>query len=318
MTRSAIVAAAVLAFWSLTGAAHAQRIPYAKDEIVPPTSEWSARVKAAAPAKATVDAEKRTVLVFSLHTGYEHKAIPHVNRVFQVLGEKTGAFETTVTYDIEDLAPESLSRFDVLVLNNNCSVGPRRNLFLDELERNPRYAELSAGDRQARSDALEESLLSFVAGGQGLVVVHGAPTLLNNSEPFTGMVGGSFEYHPPNQEVTLRPVDESHPLTAAFRGKGPFIHRDEPYCFTGSYDRLDFRPLLAMEVEGLEDPRGEVGDQVRYVSWIRPHGQGRVFYCSPSHFPASYESPTMLQFLLDGIQYAAGDLSVDDSTPARP
>jgi type 1 glutamine amidotransferase len=54
---------------------------------------------------------------------------------------------------------------------------------------------------------------------------------------------------------------------------------------------------------------------VRYVAWIKPHGKGRVFYCSPSHFPESYESPTMLQFLLDGIQYAAGDLECDDSTP---
>ena len=45
------------------------------------------------------------------------------------------------------------------------------------------------------------------------------------------MVGGAFDYHPPNQEVTIRTVDEKHPLVAAFRGKEPFVHRDEPYCF---------------------------------------------------------------------------------------
>jgi type 1 glutamine amidotransferase len=70
-----------------------------------------------------------------------------------------------------------------------------------------------------------------------------------------------------------------------------------------------------MDVEGLEDPEGRVGDRPRYVAWIRPHGQGRVFYCSPSHFPESYASATLLQFLLDGIQYATGDLRCDDSTP---
>ena len=48
---------------------------------------------------------------------------------------------------------------------------------------------------------------------------------------------------------------------------------------------------------------------------IKPYGEGRVFYCSPSHFPESYESATLLQFLLDGVQYAAGDLKCDDSTP---
>ena len=315
MSRTAVWIAFLLALPGFLRVAHAERIPYAQTEIVPPTDEWSARVAAAAPARATVEAERRKLLVFSLLTGYDHKVIPHVDRVLALLGDKTGAFETTVSTDIEDLRPERLAEYDALVLNNNCSIGPRRNLFLDELERNPRYAELTAEQRQARSEALEQSLLGFVAAGKGLVVLHGAPTLLNNSEGFTGMVGGAFDYHPPNQEVTLRPVDESHPLVAPFRGKGPFVHRDEPYCFKGAYEKLDFRPLLSMDVEGIEDPKGRVGALPRYVAWIRPHGKGRVFYCSPSHFPESYESATMLRFLLDGIQYATGDLKCDDSTP---
>jgi len=158
-------------------------------------------------------------------------------------------------------------------------------------------------------------MLDFVAGGKGLVVVHGAPTLLNNSAKFTEMVGAAFDYHPPNQEVTVRPVDQNHPLVAAFRGKGPFIHRDEPYCFTGPYKRLDFRPLLSMDTQGLNDPQGRAGEIVRYVAWIKPYGDGRVFYCSPSHFPESYQSATLLEFLLDGVQYAAGDVPCDDSKP---
>ncbi len=305
----------LLAFATVQGVAHAQKLPYAPNEIVPPTPEWSAKVEAAAPAKATVKAEKRKVLVFSLRTGYDHKVMPHVDRVMEILGEKTGAFEPTITVDIEQLMPESLAKYDVLVLNNNCSKGPRRNLFLDVLEGSSKYKDLTAEQRQEKSDALERSLLDYVAGGKGLVVIHGAPTLLNNSAKFTAMVGGAFDYHPPNQEVTVRTVDENHPLVAAFRGKGPFIHRDEPYCFKGAYEKLDFRPLLSMDVEGLKDPQGRAKAMTRYVAWIRAHGKGRVFYCSPSHFPASYESATMLRFLLDGIQYAAGDLKCDDSTP---
>jgi len=198
MSKSALSIASLLVFSAFLGTAHAQRIPYAQDEIVPPTPEWSARVEAAAPAGATVEAEKRKLLVFSLLTGYDHKVIPHVDRVLEILGDRSGAFEATVSVDIEDLGQESLAKYDALVLNNNCSAGPRRNLFLDELESNPRYAELTAEQRQARLDALEQSMLAFVAAGKGLVVLHGAPTLLNNSEAFTGMVGGAFDYHPPN------------------------------------------------------------------------------------------------------------------------
>jgi type 1 glutamine amidotransferase len=315
MLKPTHLAACALSLALTLGSAHAEKIPYAQNNIVPPTPEWSAKVEKAAPEKATVDAPCRKVLVFSLRTGFDHKVMPHVDRVFEILGKKTGAFETTVTVDIEQLTPENLAKYDVLVLNNNCSKGPRRNLFLDELEDNPKYGDMTEEQQQAKSDALEQSMVDFVAGGKGLVVVHGAPTLLNNSAKFTGMVGGAFDYHPPNQEVTVRTVDEDHPLVAAFRGKGPFVHRDEPYCFNGAYEKMEFRPLLSMDVDGLKDPRGKVGDLKRYVAWIKPHGEGRVFYCSPSHFPESYESSTMLQFVLDGVQYAAGDLKCDDSTP---
>jgi type 1 glutamine amidotransferase len=300
---------------ALAGAVRAEKLPYAQTKIVPPTPEWSAAVREKAPAKPTVEAPKRKLLVFSLRTGYDHKVMPHVDRVFEILGEKSGSLEATVTVDIEMLAPQKLAPYDVLVLNNNCSKGPRRNLLLDELEAGAKYEGMSESEREAKSAALEQSMLDFVAGGKGLVVVHGAPTLLNNSAKFTEMVGAAFDYHPPNQEVTVRTVAEDHPLVAAFRGKGPFIHRDEPYCFNGAYEKLDFRPLLSMDAEGLKDPKGRAGDMVRYVAWIKPHGEGRVFYCSPSHFPESYESATMLRFLLDGVQYAAGDLKCDDSTP---
>ncbi len=312
------VSGALRLLWlaGLAGAlARAEKIPYAKSDIVPPTPAFVASVEKNAPAKPTVVAAPRNLLVFSLRTGFDHRVMPHVDRVFEILGRKSGAFKTTITTNLEWLIPEHLAPYDVLVLNNNCSIAPRRNLFLDELETNATYASWTAAQRQAKADALEESLLNFVASGKGLVVIHGAPTMLNNSPRFTAMVGGAFDYHPANQEITIRPVDESHPLVAAFRGQGAFIHRDEPYCFKGAYDKLDFRPLLVMDTRTLRDDQGRIGQRTRYVAWIRRHGEGRVFYCSPSHFPESYESPTLLRFLLDGVQYATGDLKCDDSKP---
>jgi type 1 glutamine amidotransferase len=292
-----------------------ETVPFTGTEVVPPTQQWEAAVRASAPAEPTVVGPRRKLLVFSLFTGFNHKVIPHVNRVFEILGDKSGAFETTISVDIESLTPERLNPYDVLVLNNNCSKGPRRNLLLDELETNPKYSELTDDQRQAKSDAIERSMLDFVSAGKGLVVIHGAPTLLNNSAEFTRMIGAAFDYHPPNQQVTLRTVDKDHPLVAAFAGKEPFIHRDEPYCFKGAYEKQEFRPLLSMDVEGIQDSRGRVGDMARYVAWIKPYRKGRVFYCSPSHFPESYTSGTLLQFILDGVQYAAGDLKCDDSAP---
>ena len=62
------------------------------------------------------------------------------------------------------------------------------------------------------------------------MVVHGAIVMQNNSMPFSEMCGGSFDYHPRQQEITLQLVDPKHPLVKAFEGK-PFVHVDEPYLF---------------------------------------------------------------------------------------
>jgi type 1 glutamine amidotransferase len=311
--RTLLISASLLAAAGALPGRTAERLPYARSDIQPPTPEWAASVARNAPAQPTVKAPARRLLVFSLYTGFNHKVIPSVDRMFQILGRKSGTFTTVVTRDIEALTPERLAGFDVLVLNNNCSKSPRRNLFLDELERNTRYQDLTPAGREQKAAALEQSVLDFVAGGKGLVVIHGAVVMQNNSPKFTAMIGAAFDYHPPNQWVTVNVVEPDHPLVAAFRGHTPFIHRDEPYCFKGAYDRFDFHPLLQMDNSAIKGFRKNDAAKTHYVAWIKRHGKGRVFYCSPSHFPESYESPTLLRFILDGVQYAAGDLKCDDS-----
>ena len=281
---------------------------------------WAAQVEKHAPPRPTAEVqsgEPRKALVFSLATGYQHSVTPYVDKVFQMLAQKSGALTVTISRDIEDLSAEKLRSYDVLVLNNTCSVGSRRNLFLDVLESDPRYKELSAAQRQEKATAFEQGLLDFVRGGKGLVAIHGAPTLLNNSAEFTKMVGGAFDYHPPCQQVTVRVVDPDHPLVAAFRDQGPLVYQDEPYCFAGAYNDHDFRPLLSFDNQAVNDAQGRFDDQARYAAWIRPYGKGRVFFCSPGHVPDVYTSPALLRFVLDGTQYAAGDLRCDDTKPAQ-
>jgi type 1 glutamine amidotransferase len=291
----------------------AEKIPYASSKITPPSPEYCAKVESAAPAKSTIAAPKRKLLVFSRYTGYHHEVIPHVDRVFEILGKKSGAFDVVISRDIEDLMLDKLAKFDVLVLNNNCSKDPRRNLFLDVLETDAKYSSLSAEERAAKADKLKHSILDFVSGGKGLVAIHGAVSMLNNSKEFESMLGASFDFHPPNQEITVRAIDLDHPLLAAFRDAGPLVHRDEAYAFKGPYSKHNFHPLLVIDTAGLKDPKHRIDKDVRYIAWIKPYGKGRVFYCSPGHFPESYTSPTLLRFVLDGVQYAAGDLKCDDS-----
>jgi len=288
--------------------------PCAAQEPADPAA-WAAEVEKHAPSQPTAalnGAPPRQALVFSLATGYQHSVTPYVDKVLQTLAQKSGAFAVTISRDIEDLTTEKLASCDLLVLNNTCSAGERRNLFLDVLESDSRYSSLSDAERQQRSAAIEQGLLDFVRGGKGLVVIHGAPRLLNNSAEFTRMVGGAFDYHPPCQQVTVRVVEPDHPLVAAFRA-GPLVYEDEPYCFKGAYDDGDFLPLLAFDTANVNDPEGRFAAAQRYAAWIRPYGAGRVFFCSPGHVPDVYTHPALLRFVLDGMQYAAGDLRCADT-----
>lgn len=279
----------------------------------PVTHEWLQKIEQLAPDKSEVQPKRqRKVLVFSLFTGFNHWVIPHTNAVMKVLGEKTGAFEVEVSTDIFKFEKESLKKYDAVVLNSTCSVGPRRDLILDVLDNDP---SLTEEQKISKAAELEANLIRYVRNGGGLMVTHGAIVMQNNSAAFSEMVGGSFDYHPVQQEITLELCEPDHPMLKAFEGK-PFVHIDEPYLFNGAYSQKNFRPLLYMDTSKLTKKTKEIDEKIKYVSWIKKYGKGRVFYVSPSHNAQSFEDAKLLKFFLDGTQYVLGDLKCDDS-PAK-
>ena len=107
-------------------------------------------IESALPARAPARPLKpRRLLIFDRNVNYGgHGSIPTANLAFELMGRKTGAFETVVSRDPEVFRPESLRQFDG-VFFNNC-VG---NLFTDA--------------------ALRQSLVEFVYAGGGMMGVHG-------------------------------------------------------------------------------------------------------------------------------------------------
>ena len=248
-------------------------------------------------------------MVFSQHTGFYHWTIPHNDEMLKILAKKTGAFEITIARDIDSFDKKNLKQYDAVILNNSNPSGPKRDLFSDLMEQNSSLDENTIAELAAE---YENNLMEYVAKGGGLMIMHGAITVQNNSEKFSDMVGGSFDYHPKQQEMHLKEVNPDHPLVQAFKGNG-FTHVDEPYFFKNAYFDYNFRPLLYIEADKLEGVKKEVSNNTIYVSWIKKHGKGRVFYSSPSHNAQSMDKPELLQFFLDGMQYVVGDLTCDDS-----
>ena len=118
----------------------------------------------------------------------------------------------------------------------------------------------------------------------------------------------------------VRKLDEpDHVLMRAWNKKKFSMH-DEFYELGEPYTRQDRRVLMTLDAAS--DPAITAvtplhrADKDFAVSWIKHFGQGKVFYCMFGHLGDPFQIPAVLQFYLDGIQYALGDLDAD-ATP-RP
>ena len=264
---------------------------------VGPNAQEREKIEAAIPAKAFVPPHKpRKLLIFGLNVGYGgHPSIATANLAFELMGRKTGAFDTVISRDPEVFRRESLRQFDAVFLNN--TVG---NLFTDP--------------------ALRQSLVEFVYGGGGLLGVHGTsvaftrwPGAHEDWPEFGLMLGARGASHRDSREhVVIKLDDPGHPLNQPFGGSS-FDYRDEFFRFHSAYSRHRVRVLFSIDTGktdfGGQLPRGCVREDNDYaLAWVRRYGRGRVFYCTIAHNPSVFWDPRMLRFYLAAVQFALGDL----------
>ena len=262
--------------------------------LTPVTPEFLAGINAAAPAKAPATPTKpRKVLVCWKCEGFFHaKGIPAGNEAIKILGHKTGAWEVAVfTDEYRYFEPAALKQFDAVILNNTT------------------HLQLSPEQKIA--------LLDFVKSGKGLVGIHSATDNFADWPEGSEMIGGLFDGHPwgANGTWALKLDEPVHLILKAFDGKN-FKIKDEIYQFKGAYSREKCRVLISVDLSDeatRNRPNQKRTDHDNAVSWIRPYGAGRVFYCSLGHNAEVFTNAAVLGTYLAGIQYALGDLKCDDS-----
>ena len=251
------------------------------------------KIEAAMPAKASVAPKKaRKVLVFWRFEGFFHGGgIAAGNKAIELMGTKTGAYTAECSTDYDVFEAANLAKYDAVVLNNTT------NLKL--------------------SDAQQQALLAFVRSGKGLIGIHAASDNFYQWPDGAKMVGALFNGHPWGGGGTWAfKIDEpNHTLTKAFGGKG-FKLKDEIYEMKDPYSRATCRVLLSLDLSDAATggKNGKRADKDYAVAWIRKEAEGRVFYCSLGHDMNVFQDPAVVQFDLDGIQYALGDLDAD-ATP---
>ena len=272
----------------------------------PVGQEAQQRIERALPAEPLVrPGRARRLLIFDRNVGYGgHGSIPIANHAFTRMGQKTGAFETTVSQDPNIFEPASLRRFDAVFFNNN--VG---NLFTDP--------------------ALRRSLVEFVYRGGGLMGVHGTtvaftqwPGAIEDWPEFGIMLGARGANHRDSDEHVFIKLDgPGHPVNRPFGGD-PFDYRDEFFRVHGPYSRDRVRVLFSIDTDKTDFQGQARGDCYRAdddyaLAWVRQYGRGRVFYCTIAHNPYVFWDPTMLRFYLAATQFALGDLVAPTTPSAR-
>ncbi len=256
----------------------------------------------------------RHVLVLCRATGWVHTSIPLAAKMVEYLGDKTGAWMTTITYDPATINAENLKQYDAIFLDSTTGQ------FLDD------------PNDQAATQARRQALLDFVKSGKGLAGVHAATdsyhtrgsatTAPTGTWPeFNEMIGGFFKFHWPYP--TLIPVkidDPNSPLTSMFPARGYEIV-DETYTFAqDSFSRKRVHVLTSINYKKMsaedkaKEPAGTRRTDGDYaLSYIQRVGNGRVFYEANGHDERVYFLRPFVAHMLAGIQYALGDLKADDS-----
>src|SRR2546422_320781 len=89
-----------------------------------PKADWALKIEhAVAELTPQVKPEKpRKLLVYTRASGFVHSSIPIGAKCFEILGQKTGAFEVTkVTDDPAIFSDENLKDFDAILLMSTTS-----------------------------------------------------------------------------------------------------------------------------------------------------------------------------------------------------
>ncbi len=267
---------------------------WGKPDLKPVPEAELEKIEAASPKTATVKPKKpRKLLAFYRCEGFVHGgAIDRGTAALDIMGARTGAFETVVSKDYAMFDAATLKEFDAVLFNNTT-----RLKFDDE-------------ERRA-------ALMDFVKSGKGVCGIHAATDNFYDWSEAAAMMGGLFAGHPWGGGGTwaMQVEEPDHPINKGFAGTG-FWAKDEIYKMKDPYSRDNLRILVGLDMTKKENKPGRP-DNDNAISWIRDFGEGRVFYCSLGHNSQIFWTPSILQHYLDGIQFAMGDLKADATPSAK-
>lgn len=205
--------------------------------------------------------------------------------------EQTGRFEVRVTEEFRGSTLETLSFYDVAILN-----------YSDEKLKIASW-----------SQATKDALLAFVGSGKGVVVYHHAAASFQDWPEYGKLVGCLWKtgqsHHAPVHDYRVDVRDSEHPIT---RGMTAFDAKTDEL-----YAGLQCQPAGSMHVlaTGFDDrslypekakaalPAGPSQDEP--LLWTLNYGAGRVFATMLGNDMRAVHTPGFVTTFVRGAEWAA-------------
>jgi len=221
-------------------------------------------------------ARKGKLLYMTLTKGYHHGSVELSRQIVKEIGEKSGAYDTTVTEDVGAFTKENLKNYDAVMFNTT--------------------GELPMTDEE------KSALAEFVRSGHGFVGVHSATDTFYTWGTYGDIIGGWFNNHPWHEMVTINVVDPNSNLVS-FLGNS-FQINDEIYQIS-DFKAETSHVLLQLDSKSVNTQKE--GARIRYygwpVAWTRTFGKGRVYYNSLGHEEAVWKDQRYQEMLQKGIRW---------------
>jgi uncharacterized protein len=235
------------------------------------------------PLAGTANEHKKGRLLYlTLSAGFKHDTVAPSREIVKEIGEKSGAFETTLADDVSGFTAENLKIYDAVMFYTTGEL--------------------------PMTDAQKTTFVEFIKSGHGFVGVHSATDTFYMWPDYLDIVGAYFNDHPWHQLVTVDVVDPENPIVK-FLGKPSFQVNDEIYQMS-DFQAKTSHVLLKLDTSSVDmkNPRVRKRFYGYPLAWTRSVGEGRVFYSALGHEEAVWKSDWFQQLLLNGIEWAMGEL----------
>jgi type 1 glutamine amidotransferase len=256
--------------------------------------------------------QRKSVLVFTKSSGFEHQVVKRVNgqqsimeAAVRELGNKNG-FGVETSKDGRVFNSKEFLKYAAVIFFTT------GDLTKEGTDKNP---PMSPAGKEALLSAIHAGRIGFAGVHAASDTFHTEPDTPDNanryiahgekSDPYIRMLGGEFITHGSDPRLQTAEVIVNDPSFPGLSGvTSPVSFTEEWYSLKDFRD--DLHVILTLDTKGM---RGACYDRPPYpVAWTRMEGKGRVFFTALGDRPENWQSEFMLNLLAGGIRWAIRDV----------